>query len=189
MSFSYLPLWRMLSELNVNKMDFAKQIDISNTTLAKLSKNEPVNLSIIDKICNEYGCKLEDIVTHIPNTIYDDYDSLPPEGTIVVARDSSLLPELADYYVVIKHTNASDTVSPSLLLAPIVGTNHSSSLLNIKFRNVIINHDERNGHIAVGRAFWTNASYISGNFGMMPQDLIDVSKKLLSAAIQAKNQN
>ena len=48
MSFSYKPLWDLLQEENISKMEFASAIDISNTTLAKLSKNEPVNLNVIN---------------------------------------------------------------------------------------------------------------------------------------------
>lgn len=67
MSFSYQPLWNLLAEQNISKMDFAKKIDISNTTLAKLSKNEPITLTTIDKICNAFNCKVEDVVEHIPD--------------------------------------------------------------------------------------------------------------------------
>ena len=52
MSLSYEPLWAMLDELDVSKMEFAKIIGMSNATLAKLGKNEPITLTIIDKICN-----------------------------------------------------------------------------------------------------------------------------------------
>ena len=52
LSFTYQPLWDMLEAKGMSKMEFAKAIDISSTTLAKLSKNEPIPLSTIDKNCN-----------------------------------------------------------------------------------------------------------------------------------------
>lgn len=67
MSFSYKPLWDLLERENISKMQFASAIDISNTTLAKLSKNEAVNLNIIDKICNYFKCRIEDVVQHVPD--------------------------------------------------------------------------------------------------------------------------
>ena len=69
MSFSYKPLWDLLQEENISKMEFASAIDISNTTLAKLSKNEPVNLNVINKICNLLECRIENVVQHIPDII------------------------------------------------------------------------------------------------------------------------
>ena len=62
MSLSYFPLWRMLKDLNVSKMDFAKRVDISNDTLAKLGKDEPVALTVIEKICAEFNCDVGNVV-------------------------------------------------------------------------------------------------------------------------------
>lgn len=62
MSLSYFPLWRMLKDLNVSKMDFAKRVDISNATLAKLGKDEPVALTVIEKICAEFNCDVGNVV-------------------------------------------------------------------------------------------------------------------------------
>ena len=62
MSLSYFPLWRMLKDLNVSKMYFAKRVDISNATLAKLGKDEPVALTVIEKICAEFNCDVGNVV-------------------------------------------------------------------------------------------------------------------------------
>ena len=67
MAISYDPLWKMLKEMAISKMEFAKSIGISNATLAKMGKNEPITLTTVDKICNEYHCKIEDVVQHIPD--------------------------------------------------------------------------------------------------------------------------
>lgn len=53
LSFTYQPCGTCEAK-GMSKMEFAKAIDISSTTLAKLSKNEPITLSTIDKICNEF---------------------------------------------------------------------------------------------------------------------------------------
>lgn len=84
-SFTYQPLWDMLEDKGISKMEFAKQIDISSTTLAKLSKNEPITLSTIDKICNKYHCKIEDIVRHIQDVDTENIDSMDMlrVGTII----------------------------------------------------------------------------------------------------------
>ena len=65
MSLSYKPLWDMLEEKGISKMEFAKSVDISNATLAKMGKDEAISLTTVDKICNVYDCDIENIVKHI----------------------------------------------------------------------------------------------------------------------------
>lgn len=36
--------------------------DFSRTTIVKFSKNESVTLSIIDRLCKELDCRIEDVV-------------------------------------------------------------------------------------------------------------------------------
>lgn len=84
LSLSYKPLWDMLTEKGINKMEFAKSVGISNATLAKLGKDEPISLTTVDKICNEYDCDIENVVKHISTIKVDDKSS--PElnvGTII----------------------------------------------------------------------------------------------------------
>lgn len=59
---SYDRLWKRLIDEHMNKTQLRDKIGISNATLAKLSKNEPVNLKIIVAICKELNCKIEDVV-------------------------------------------------------------------------------------------------------------------------------
>lgn len=40
----------MLAEKGISKMEFAKSVEISNATLAKMGKDEAVSLTTIDKI-------------------------------------------------------------------------------------------------------------------------------------------
>ena len=59
-------------------MEFAKNIGISNATLAKLGKNESVSLTVLMRICEHYNCKIENIVKFVPDTdiIYPDITTL-----------------------------------------------------------------------------------------------------------------
>ena len=50
---SYDRLWKTLIDKHMKKTELRDRIGISNATLAKMGKNEPVNLSIIEKICKE----------------------------------------------------------------------------------------------------------------------------------------
>ncbi len=59
---SYDRLWKTLIDKHLNKTELRDRIEISNATLAKLGKNEPVNLKIIEAICKELQCGIEDVV-------------------------------------------------------------------------------------------------------------------------------
>ncbi len=57
---SYNPLWVTLIKSGKQKIDL---YDItSSATVAKMSKNEPVSLRVIEQICLSLGCGIEDVV-------------------------------------------------------------------------------------------------------------------------------
>ena len=59
---SYDRLWKTLIDKHMKRTELRDRIGISNATLAKLGKNEPVNLKIIEAICRELQCNIEDVV-------------------------------------------------------------------------------------------------------------------------------
>lgn len=59
---SYTPLWVTLAKRNMKKTDLISLIGISSSTLAKLSKNEEVSLSVIIKLCSALDCKVEEVI-------------------------------------------------------------------------------------------------------------------------------
>lgn len=63
--FSYNPLWKKLIDSNINKTQLAEQSNLSKSTLAKMGKNQYIDMSSLDKICNTLNCKIEDIIEHI----------------------------------------------------------------------------------------------------------------------------
>lgn len=63
---SYNPLWKTLIDKGMKKLDLLEIADISRGTLAKMGKNEPVNLKVIDKICVELECRIEDVISIAP---------------------------------------------------------------------------------------------------------------------------
>ncbi|MEK5425718.1 helix-turn-helix domain-containing protein [Cytobacillus sp. FSL R7-0680] len=62
---SYAPLMSTLHKMKMSKSDLQEAIGVSSATIAKLSKDEPVSLKVIDDICNKLGCKVEEVITHI----------------------------------------------------------------------------------------------------------------------------
>ena len=59
---SYDPLWKLLIDKNMTKTELREKVGFSTNTLAKLSKNESVTLSTLEKICLYLDCKIEAIV-------------------------------------------------------------------------------------------------------------------------------
>ncbi len=62
MSLSYNGLWKLLIDKNMNKMDLMKDVGISSGTVAKMTKGEPVSMSILEKICDQLDCDFGDLV-------------------------------------------------------------------------------------------------------------------------------
>lgn len=58
----YDRLWKTLIDRHMNRTALRDKIGISNATLAKQGKNESVNLKIIESICRELQCRIEDVV-------------------------------------------------------------------------------------------------------------------------------
>ena len=62
---SYKPLWKTLVEREMKKTDLLDVVGISRGTLTKLSKNEPVNVKIIDRICEKLEIEVTDVVEYV----------------------------------------------------------------------------------------------------------------------------
>ena len=62
MSISYNGLWKMLIDKNLKKVDLIERLEISSSTIAKMTKNEVVSLRVLEKICRELDCDFGDIV-------------------------------------------------------------------------------------------------------------------------------
>lgn len=67
MAVSYNGLWKILIDKKMKKMDLVEQIGISSSTVAKLSKNEAVSMSVLEKLCDLLECDFGDIMTYEKN--------------------------------------------------------------------------------------------------------------------------
>ena len=65
MNISYKNLFKLLIDKDLKKTEFARKVGIGQNTLAKLSKNEPVSMEVLLKICEGLDCRIEDIVEFI----------------------------------------------------------------------------------------------------------------------------
>lgn len=62
MSIKYNGLFHLLSQKGISKTQLKNKLGFSSTTLAKLSKNEPVSMKIIEDICRLLHCQPGDIM-------------------------------------------------------------------------------------------------------------------------------
>jgi putative transcriptional regulator len=75
MAISYNGLWKLLIDKNMKKMDLIEMIEISSSTLAKMSKCEPVSMSVLEKICDKLDCDFGDIINYERKEV-DEIDGL-----------------------------------------------------------------------------------------------------------------
>ena len=62
MAVSYNGLWKLLIDKNMKKIDLVKNLGLSSSTIAKMTKGETVSMNILEKICNDLECDFGDII-------------------------------------------------------------------------------------------------------------------------------
>jgi len=67
MDVSFNKLFKMLIDKGMKKKDFREKVDISESTMAKLSNNENVSLEVIARICRAMDCTVDDIMDVLPD--------------------------------------------------------------------------------------------------------------------------
>lgn len=69
MAVSYKKLFKMLIDRDMKKKDFRELTGISGNTVSKLANNENVTMEVIEKICVNMCCSVDDIVEIIPDDL------------------------------------------------------------------------------------------------------------------------
>lgn len=67
MAISYNKLWKLMIDKNMNKTKLREEAGISSNAMAKLGKNESVQLEILARICEKLHCDIGDIMEFIPD--------------------------------------------------------------------------------------------------------------------------
>ena len=62
MRISYQKLWRLMRDNKMKKGDLAVAAEISDYAMSKLSREEPVSLEIIMRLCKVFHCDIGDLV-------------------------------------------------------------------------------------------------------------------------------
>ena len=67
MGVSYSKLFKLLIDIKMKKKDLISAAGISSSTMAKLGKDEYVNVEVLVKICNALDANIGDIMDVIPD--------------------------------------------------------------------------------------------------------------------------
>ena len=68
MAVSYNKLWKLLIDKEMSRTQMCLKAGISTKALAKLGKNESVNIDILIKICGALDCDITDIMEIVSTT-------------------------------------------------------------------------------------------------------------------------
>ena len=66
MAVSYKKLWKILIDKDMKKKDLCVAAGISHASMAKLGKNESVQVEVLAKICCHLNCTIDDILEILP---------------------------------------------------------------------------------------------------------------------------
>ena len=67
MAISYKRLFKLMIDRDIKKKDLKQSTGLSYTTISKLEKVENVTSDVLDKICCQLECQLNDIAEIIPD--------------------------------------------------------------------------------------------------------------------------
>lgn len=65
MRLTYDKLWRLMKDNRLTKKELAAAAEISDYSMTKLNRDEPVGLEIMMRICKVFHCDIGDVVEMI----------------------------------------------------------------------------------------------------------------------------
>lgn len=61
MEVNYNKLWKQMIDKGMKKSDLRELTGIGTNTLAKISKNQPVSMEVLMKLCEKLECDISDV--------------------------------------------------------------------------------------------------------------------------------
>ena len=71
MNISYNGLWKLLIDNDLQRKDLIENLNISSSTLAKMSKGEPVSLTVLERVCEDLHCDIGDVMSFQESNKYE----------------------------------------------------------------------------------------------------------------------
>ena len=63
---SYKKLWKLLIDKDLKKKDLAAVAEVSQSSIAKMSRGETISMDVLLKICSALDCDIGDVCEAIP---------------------------------------------------------------------------------------------------------------------------
>lgn len=63
----YDKLWQMIKAKGLSEYKLYTYYNVNRSLLNRLRHNKNVEVNTIDRLCNILGCKVEDIMEHVPD--------------------------------------------------------------------------------------------------------------------------
>ena len=63
----YDRLWQTMKAKGITQYALYTRYNVNRSQIDRLRKNQNVETNTIDKLCNILGCRVEDIMEHIPD--------------------------------------------------------------------------------------------------------------------------
>lgn len=67
MAYSYNRLWKLMIDKKINKTTLRREAGITSNAMAKLGKDQPVNVEVLAKIRRVLNCTVDDIMEILPD--------------------------------------------------------------------------------------------------------------------------
>lgn len=67
MAIKYYKMLDLMNRQSIGKEELRKKIQVSSSTMAKISKNEYVSLEVINKICGVLACQPGELLEYVPD--------------------------------------------------------------------------------------------------------------------------
>lgn len=65
MAISYKKLWKLLIDKNLKKTEMVQKSGITGNVLGRLSRNEPISMASMEKICIFLHCNIGDVMEFV----------------------------------------------------------------------------------------------------------------------------
>ena len=62
MKISYNKLWKLLESKNMEKEELRELAEVSQSIMRRLSRNQPVTMHTMEKICLTLKCEISDVL-------------------------------------------------------------------------------------------------------------------------------
>ena len=67
MAISCNKLWKLLIDKKMGRTEMALNAGVTKNVLARLSKDEPVSMGSMEKICKYLDCNIGDVMDFVPD--------------------------------------------------------------------------------------------------------------------------